>query len=59
MNTGNETAPVHIDAFICTLTLLIRTSCLIVVFVVVAVFFFTVKNKEEEAPSSSHALTAS
>ena len=47
MNTDNETAPVHIDAFICTSTLLIRTSCLSFLFL----FCFVVSRlkKEEEA----------
>ena len=46
MNTDNKTAPVHIDASICTLTLLIRASCLSFLLLL---FFFTVKKKEEEA----------
>ena len=46
MNTGNKTAPVHIDAFICTLINFVDKDVMLVVFVVV--FFFTVKKKEEE-----------
>ena len=45
MNTGNETAPVHIFAFICTLTLLIRASSLSFLLLL---FFFTVKKRRRK-----------
>ena len=52
-NTGNRTAPVHIDAFVCTLTFLIRTSCLSFLFFV---FFFTFKKNRRHRVREVRAL---